>query len=359
MANVVAYVITNWQNLPTKSTPIDRTNLLHLEQGVKNVTDFVNTLNSNNGAYLYLCQTPFTSALKTKLDGIAENANNYTLPTASTSTKGGVKIDGVTITIDANGVISAAAASIPDLVDLSDVDVSQLADGQILKWDATNGKWVNAAESGGTTISELNDVGDVNITNPSDGDGLVYDATNDEWVNGSVASAVTQLTDVELTQLADGQSLIWDATNSKWINSDLPTELSYADTLEVLGEPYEEVPEQSGYKRELLWGNSTIAYPSTQPSTATLAHDIKDYDDIEIISGFLSSNIEVLSCQRVPAAILDTLTSPSGNNGKLFYLLVGPSVAETYRVYKGSADNILAFYYGSSVGIYQIYGIKY
>ena len=63
MANVVAYVITNWQNLPTKSTPIDRTNLLHLEQGVKNVTDFVNTLNSNNGAYLYLCQTPFTSAL--------------------------------------------------------------------------------------------------------------------------------------------------------------------------------------------------------------------------------------------------------------------------------------------------------
>lgn len=33
----------------------------------------------------------FTDALKNKLDGIANNANNYSLPTASSSTKGGVK----------------------------------------------------------------------------------------------------------------------------------------------------------------------------------------------------------------------------------------------------------------------------
>ena len=32
-----------------------------------------------------------SSTDKTKLDGIASNANNYTLPTASASTKGGVK----------------------------------------------------------------------------------------------------------------------------------------------------------------------------------------------------------------------------------------------------------------------------
>ena len=35
---------------------------------------------------------------KTKLDGIAENANNYTLPTASSSTKGGIKV-GATLSI--------------------------------------------------------------------------------------------------------------------------------------------------------------------------------------------------------------------------------------------------------------------
>ena len=35
------------------------------------------------------------------------------------------------------------------LSDLTDVDLTNIADGQILKWDATNSKWVNANESGG------------------------------------------------------------------------------------------------------------------------------------------------------------------------------------------------------------------
>jgi len=39
-----------------------------------------------------LTQKNFTSTLKTKLDGIAASANNYSLPAASSSTRGGVKI---------------------------------------------------------------------------------------------------------------------------------------------------------------------------------------------------------------------------------------------------------------------------
>jgi hypothetical protein len=47
----------------------------------------------------------FTNALKTKLDGIEESANNYSLPTATSSVLGGVKIgSGITIS---SGVISA------------------------------------------------------------------------------------------------------------------------------------------------------------------------------------------------------------------------------------------------------------
>jgi len=56
-----------------------------------------------------LSANDFTAVLKAKLDGIAENANNYTLPIASTDTLGGVKVDGTTVTI-ANGVISAPGA---------------------------------------------------------------------------------------------------------------------------------------------------------------------------------------------------------------------------------------------------------
>ena len=40
-----------------------------------------------------------TSLERNKLSGIAANANNYSLPTSSTSTLGGVKVDGSTITI--------------------------------------------------------------------------------------------------------------------------------------------------------------------------------------------------------------------------------------------------------------------
>ena len=55
-----------------------------------------------------MTQNNFTNTLKTKLDGIATSANNYSLPTSSTSTLGGVKVDGSTITINGSGVISSS-----------------------------------------------------------------------------------------------------------------------------------------------------------------------------------------------------------------------------------------------------------
>ena len=48
-----------------------------------------------------------TDAERSKLAGIADNANAYTLPVASTGTLGGVKVDGSTIVVSADGVISA------------------------------------------------------------------------------------------------------------------------------------------------------------------------------------------------------------------------------------------------------------
>ena len=53
-----------------------------------------------------LSTNDYTTTDKNKLAGIADNANNYSLPTASNVTLGGVKVDGSTININ-NGVISA------------------------------------------------------------------------------------------------------------------------------------------------------------------------------------------------------------------------------------------------------------
>ena len=57
-----------------------------------------------------LSSNDFTAAYKSKLDGIANNANNYSLPTASSSTLGGIKVgSGLSIS---NGVLSASGGGI-------------------------------------------------------------------------------------------------------------------------------------------------------------------------------------------------------------------------------------------------------
>ena len=183
MANVTVYVVTSWSNLPSQSSPLEATALNHIEIGIKNVTDFVNLLNTNNNTYYVLSQTAFTNALKSKLDGIEANANNYSLPTASTTTLGGVKIDGTTITIE-NGVIRSTTSGVSTLAGLTDVDLDNLEDGQILKWDSTEEKWVNSSEAEvRTQLSLLEDV-DIDDTSLADGQVLKYNGTTEKWENG-------------------------------------------------------------------------------------------------------------------------------------------------------------------------------
>ena len=129
-----------------------------------------------------------SSSDKTKLDGIATNANNYSLPAATSTVLGGVK-DGTGVTIAADGTVSvdygsaagtavqgndarvtadqaAATASIRTLgtgaqqaaagnhnhtIDgLSNVVITSNTDNEVLAWDSTTSKWINqtAAEAG-------------------------------------------------------------------------------------------------------------------------------------------------------------------------------------------------------------------
>ena len=90
---------------------LDDNGLRYLWQKIKNM--FV-AKESGKG----LSTNDFTAASKSKLDGIANNANNYSLPTASATTLGGIKV-GSGLSID-NGVLSAATSSAKiDVVDIS------------------------------------------------------------------------------------------------------------------------------------------------------------------------------------------------------------------------------------------------
>lgn len=94
-----------------KIVTLDRlSHFLLLVKGIlpTKTSDLTNDSNYVSDANYVHTDTNYTQAEKTKLSGIANNANNYSLPAASASKLGGVKI-GANITVSADGTISVEA----------------------------------------------------------------------------------------------------------------------------------------------------------------------------------------------------------------------------------------------------------
>ena len=107
----------------------------------------------------------------------------YSLPTASSSTLGGVKV-GTNLSIS-DGVLSATNTD--SLSGLTDTSISTPSAGQVLKYNATSSKWENAAESTGS--STLSGLSDVSLTDLSANQFLRYNATTQKWENYSLSAA--------------------------------------------------------------------------------------------------------------------------------------------------------------------------
>lgn len=81
----------------------------------------------------------------------------------------------------ANG-ISGGGGGASALDDLTDVTITAVSNGQVLKYNGS--AWVNAADNTGTTISSIDDITDVTITSASTGQFLKWNGT--AWVNDTI-----------------------------------------------------------------------------------------------------------------------------------------------------------------------------
>lgn len=106
-------------------------------------------------------------------------SQSYTLPTAASNVLGGVKV-GTNLSIDSSGVLSATDTNTDALHDLTDVNISLPANGQVLTYDSGSGKWENQA-----------------IPTPTvDADDVSYDNTSSGLVATDVQDAVDEIIDM-------------------------------------------------------------------------------------------------------------------------------------------------------------------
>jgi len=117
---------------------------------------------------------------------------------ASTTVKGVASFNTDQFSVTA-GAVSLAA----DLEDLLNVDMTTAAkaDGDLITWDATAGKWVPISQNAVAPDLALDDLTDVVITSATSGDVVYFNGTN--WVNGAKGSASgVQAYDAGLDSLA-------------------------------------------------------------------------------------------------------------------------------------------------------------
>ena len=215
MSRVTPYVKTDWEDIPSTSSPINSIHLNHLETGVKNVTDAVNEIvvevepatpsklgGIKVGSGLSVTQDGTLSAnaqtlepaTASKLGGIkvgsnlsitqdgtlSADAQQYTLPPATQSTLGGIKV-GSRLSVTQDGTLSADAQTytLPPATQ-NTLGGIKVGSGLSVTQDGTL-----SANGGGGGASELNDLDDVAVSNPSSGQVLKYNATTSKFENSA------------------------------------------------------------------------------------------------------------------------------------------------------------------------------
>lgn len=126
------------------------------------------------------------------------------------------------------GMLLVNPSGASDLSDLGDVDISNPEVGQTLIYNGN--KWENEYSSiSPTTPNKLATLQDVALNDLANGQILEYNATSEKWENvfASISpvtpATLASLQDVRLSSISNDQILRYNSTDSKWENEDFPT----------------------------------------------------------------------------------------------------------------------------------------
>jgi hypothetical protein len=100
----------------------------------------------------------------------------------------------------------------PALDDLTDVDITNPTNGQVLTYDAANQLWINGAAP--TGVTDLSQLSDVTINTPADGNFLVYDGTGSTWENRM--AVLSDISDVDVSGATNDQVLLYNSGTTNW-----------------------------------------------------------------------------------------------------------------------------------------------
>ena len=107
-----------------------------------------------------------------------------------------------------------SADLITTLSGLSDTDITNPLDGNIIRYSSGTGMWTNSTFDSLTTLNELTDT---TINLPSDGEVLTYNSGTGMWINAQVT--VDSLFDTNIYLPSDGEVLTYNSGTGMWINA--------------------------------------------------------------------------------------------------------------------------------------------
>ena len=238
----------------------------------------------------------FTTALQSKLNGIANSANAYTLPTAAAGTKGGVKVgNGLSIssevlshtdtssqvssnnsgrtyiqdiTLDTYGHVTGLSTASESVVNTDTVFTHPTHPGDDMSVDT-------GALSGATVISDL----DFNVT--TDTLGHVTDANATASTRNLTAADVSAL---PTNALSLGRSIVTNSGSIMYFNSGSGTGTIHFQTSQAT-KSYMDYKQTSGYGEINFYNRNQIGASDTYPLALTIRNeDITVQGDVNSLS---------------------------------------------------------------------------